>query len=56
MGARVATDRSLKRDRLLQSKVSKKDADSIRAAAAASGLTVSTYLRDLALAHGRQDT
>lgn len=49
MPTRVATVSSLKRDRLLQSKVSKKDADSIRAAAAASGLTVSTYLRDQAL-------
>lgn len=38
-----------RRDHLLLSKVSKSDAARIRAAAAACGLTVSTYLRDRAL-------
>lgn len=40
---------SQRRDRLLLSKVSQTDAVKIRAAAAARGLTVSTYLRDRAL-------
>lgn len=56
MPNRVDTDSSLKRDQLLLSKVNKEDAARTRAAAAASGLTVSTYLRDRALPGVDQDT